>query len=323
MRVRVRNYIWRKAATRAWLDEHEPTLQEKTGGTHAVIETPTRTRLEIEFFCETVAIAEELKGLFGGSFRELSKDWEAQWFVAHRTKPLRIGKRLLVVSEATEKRQPNCLIIPASVAFGTGEHATTAMSLRILERLTRGRPDGWRMLDAGTGSGILALAGRRFGARDVIAIDNDPMAIKTAKWNARENGIRGVKFIVRDITRAITGRFDLITANLYSELLQRTLPGFRKSLASDGWLILSGVLRTQEHDLLASLHGSGFAVSEARRRGKWIALAAFPSRAHAHNRARNRNLGPSITSTSTIMSTSRNRKTRLTPPTRKSTFPVP
>jgi ribosomal protein L11 methyltransferase len=132
------------------------------------------------------------------------------------------------------------------------------------------------MLDAGTGSGILALAGRRFGAGDVIAIDNDPLAIKTAKWNSRQNGIRGVKFLVGDVREISAEGYDIITANLYSELLRETLPRFRRSLRADGRLILSGVLRAQEPGLVRALHRDGFQVCETRRRGKWIALVAAP-----------------------------------------------
>src|SRR5213079_2251151 len=93
------------------------------------------------------------------------------------------------------------LIIPAGVAFGTGEHATTAMSLRLLEKLTRRWKPGWSIVDLGTGSGILALAGKRFGANRVIGIDNDPTAIATAKENARLNKIDNVDFRVTDVRR--------------------------------------------------------------------------------------------------------------------------
>ncbi len=145
------------------------------------------------------------------------------------------------------------LIIPAGAAFGTGEHATTAMSLRLLERVTRGRPAGWRMLDAGTGSGILALAARRFGAGEVVAVDNDPRAIKTARANARSNHIRGLEFVVGDVRKQVRGKFDLIAANLYSELLAAVLPRFRRGLREDGRLILSGVLRRQERGIARGL----------------------------------------------------------------------
>src|SRR6185503_7295831 len=100
------------------------------------------------------------------------------------------GKRL-VVTRNTKHREtvsfPYRLIIPAGAAFGTGDHATTAMSLRMMERLTRDWRAGWSAVDLGTGSGILALAAKRFGASRVAGIDLDPMAIATAKENARLN----------------------------------------------------------------------------------------------------------------------------------------
>ncbi len=130
------------------------------------------------------------------------------------------------------------------------------------------------MLDAGTGSGILALAAARFGAEIISAIDNDPLAISTAKENARRNRIENVEFVCGDVTKAIRGRFDVIAANLFSDLLITMLPRFRIALASEGFLILSGVMRNQEAGLLRVLKINSFAISETRHRGKWIALLA-------------------------------------------------
>ncbi|MEP6956941.1 MAG: 50S ribosomal protein L11 methyltransferase, partial [Chthoniobacterales bacterium] len=120
----------------------------------------------------------------------------------------------------------------------------------------------------------LALAGKRFGAGKVRAIDYDRTAIATARENARRNAIGGLQFAVADVTRGTVGTFDIITANLYSDLLETVLPQFRSSLAADGMLILSGVLRSQEPGLTRGLRRNGFRVLEARRRGKWVALLA-------------------------------------------------
>ena len=87
------------------------------------------------------------------------------------------------------------------MAFGTGEHATTGMSLRLLEQLTRRWNPGWSLTDLGTGSGILALAAKCFGAGRVIGIDNDPAAISMAKSNARLNKIRGATFQLADVRK--------------------------------------------------------------------------------------------------------------------------
>ena len=272
MRKRVQNYIWQKSATATWLVQNEELVREQTNGSYATIERPGMSRVRLESFCETRRAAEGLKSILGGSVRPLPSDWSERFFAAHRTAPLKIGRRLTISSDEDDVAAGERLIIPAGVAFGTGEHATTAMSLRLLERATRPLPLGWRMLDAGTGSGILALAGWRFGARRVLAIDNDAMALSAAKENARRNGVRGVTFIVGDVQKRIRGTFDVVTANLYSELLITVLPKFREVLTPDGSLILSGVLRQQERELTAGLRETGLRATETRRRGKWIAL---------------------------------------------------
>lgn len=159
------------------------------------------------------------------------------------------------------------------MAFGTGEHATTAMCLRLLEQITRQFQPGWTMLDAGTGSGILAIAGRYFGARRVLAIDNDPLACTAAKRNARVNGVGKIEFSTGDILKQkLTGKFEIITANLFSEIVIAALPIWSRLLAPGGQLILSGILRSQETTVGRALRRHGFTTSEIRRRGKWIAL---------------------------------------------------
>ncbi len=273
MPKRAPTYIWRKLVTPEWLETNEPKLHEMTDGGFAVIERVGRTRLLVEVASENRAKAHALQREFGGRSEKLSDDWLNEMLRAKSTKPIRVGKRLVVVNDE-RNAGPDTLIIPACAAFGTGEHATTAMTLRLLERVTRPLARGWRMFDAGTGSGILAFAGRRFGAREVIGVENNPLALSTAKQNARLNRIRRVKFIEGDVEELLEGEFDIVTANLYSELLMQFLPRFRGALADGGKLILSGVMRAQERELMRAMTRAKFEVMEIRRRGKWIALLA-------------------------------------------------
>ena len=167
--------------------------------------------------------------------------------------------------------KPALLVIPASMAFGTGEHATTAMSLRFLEQLTRRWNREWSLLDLGTGSGILALAAKRFGAACVIGIDNDPAAISVARSNARLNQIRGATFQLGNVCKwKLARETDVVTANLYSDLLVEILP----KLCATGWLILSGILRSQQDELVHALQRNNFDVMNTKRRGKWLAILA-------------------------------------------------
>ncbi|MFN2477432.1 MAG: 50S ribosomal protein L11 methyltransferase [Chthoniobacterales bacterium] len=279
MRAERPSFIWRKRASREWLAANEWAVTEATSGSFAVIENPRQTRLLLEAFCPRLEIAEKLQAQFGGSSKRLRADWEQQALATSAIKPLRIGRRLIVASDPADLRDCDAgttLIVAAGVGFGTGGHATTAMSLRMLERITRQMSPGWRMFDAGTGSGILALAGCRFEASEVVAVENDPLALATAKANARRNKIRGVKFILGDATTAQAGTFDIITANLYSELLAIALPRWRKNLKDGARIIISGIMGTQEGDILRVLRANRYGVEETRRRGKWIALLCRP-----------------------------------------------
>ncbi|MFL6569113.1 MAG: 50S ribosomal protein L11 methyltransferase [Chthoniobacterales bacterium] len=245
-------YLWRRRATPAWWAAHESTLRERFGPCLAIIEQPNRKTLQIEITCES---PKELKE-FGGDARKLPRDWLTRFARQQKAKPLRINRREL--------------IIPAGAAFGTGEHATTAMSLTMLKEMLRA---GDSAVDLGTGSGILALAAHLLGAKRVVAIDNDPIAIRTARENARHNRIRGVQFVLGDARRSpASERFDVLTANLFSELLIEALPKWRQVLKENARLILSGVLRIQERDVLRALRANGFRVIKVRRRGKWIAM---------------------------------------------------
>jgi ribosomal protein L11 methyltransferase len=145
------------------------------------------------------------------------------------------------------------------------------MSLRFLEELTRHWKRGWSLVDVGTGTGILALAAKYFGARRAIAVDNDPAAISVAKANAQVNKIRGVSFQLGDVHKWKSAQeTDVITANLHSDLLIEILP----KLGSSGWLILSGVLRSQQNELVRALKRNRFGIIKMKRRGKWVAILA-------------------------------------------------
>jgi ribosomal protein L11 methyltransferase len=269
-------YIWRKSATADWLERNLDHLLRRYGNALAIIERPGKARMLVDLSCRESKEARHLQREFGGHIEKLPRDWLRRLVDRNPARPLRIGSRLIVSRAADRKaNDARSIIIPAEAAFGTGEHATTAMCLRMLERVTRKRAHGWTMFDAGTGSGILAIAGIRLGAARVLAIDNDPLACSIAKRNARANRVRNIEFRTGDVLKQNFRRFDIITANLFSEILAAALPVWKRSLAGDGGLILSGVLHSQERSLVTSLRRNGFAVQETRRRGKWIALLAF------------------------------------------------
>lgn len=261
--------VWRKRASESWLAAHTSELHKIANTRLAIIQTPPRKKLLVEIAGVRPPDLQRLRG-FGGSVEKLPPNWLTQFQRGQKAKSLAIGRRLMITSAAG--REPS-LVIPAGAAFGTGEHATTAMSLRLLEQISRKLPRGWHMLDLGTGSGIFALAARKLGAGKVVAIDFDPIAISTAKGNGRRNRITKVEFHVADARKfRAAGKFEIVTANLFSELLLECLPRIAAALKADGHVILSGVLRAQEHDVRCAILKARFETELVRRRGKWVAI---------------------------------------------------
>ena len=164
------------------------------------------------------------------------------------------------------------LLVPAGMAFGTGDHDTTATCLRFLadvsDELT-GKT--WELLDLGAGSGILALAARVLGARKVEASDFDPHAVRTAKENVKLNHLRGVvvkKADVREWTPTRT--WEVVAANLFSGLLVEVAPKIVAAVAPGGRLVFSGILRVQEAEVLAAFRKAGLRIDRTVRKGKWV-----------------------------------------------------
>jgi ribosomal protein L11 methyltransferase len=269
-------FFWRKSAEPRWVKAHEDALQAKASGQLVIVRRPERKRLVLEIICRSRRNSSALLKEFGGRIEALPRNW-LERFSRADSKPIKIGKRLIIssvggtlVSRLSSHKGRSHIIIPTSLAFGTGEHATTAMSLRLLERLTRRLKRGWSLVDLGTGSGVLVLAAKRFDAGHVIGIDNDPAAISVAKSNARLNKIRGVSFQLGDVRKwKSVQETDLITANLYSDLLIEILP----KLGSE-WLILSGILRNQQNELIRALRRNRYETIRTKRRGKWVAILA-------------------------------------------------
>ena len=267
--------LWKKQASAAWLATNEPELAYLAGENLAIISRAGRARSIVQITCSRRSEALKLVRRFGGDLETLPRNWRQLAVADHP--PIRVGRRLEITSAPTQRHHAprSRLVIPAAGAFGTGEHATTALSLRLLEETTRSLPPGWGLLDAGTATGILALAARCLGAGEVFGVDNDPRAVAHARRNARLNQISQARFLARDILFCKpNANYDVVTANLFSELLIAALPIFRCALRRRGRLILSGILREQADSVVRALHRAGFRLEKTRRRGRWVALLA-------------------------------------------------
>ena len=265
------NWCWRR-----WIDSDQieiwiGRLQARVGSAWTLTGLSRRTRLLAEAYVESRPAAFALQRQLGGQVRWVKA---ADWLSRGPSIPLRIGGKFEIVHEsapAIQRRSLPRLRIPHGVAFGSGEHATTALLLRALARRTL---KGCRVLDVGTGSGILALAARLLGAREIVGVDFDPEAVRTARQNERLNfRAPHIRWLCADIRQWRTSiRHDVVLANLFSSVLVEAAAKIAASVAPGGCLWLSGILRTQEREVTAAYRRRGLVLARFARRGKWVVL---------------------------------------------------
>jgi ribosomal protein L11 methyltransferase len=199
--------------------------------------------------------------------------WAENW--KSNFKPLRITPRLVVKppwEEYRKQRGELVIEIDPGMAFGTGTHPSTQMCLQALEEIMLSSPHPPSMLDVGTGSGILAIAARKVGVRQVLAIDIDPVAIDCARKNAALNNInRGIDFRVGS-PDGLRRNFAIIVANLLPQELLKVAPFLPKRMSSGGTLIISGLLRGQEKESISAFAEQSLEILRSRESRGWACL---------------------------------------------------
>jgi ribosomal protein L11 methyltransferase len=163
-----------------------------------------------------------------------------------------------------------------SPAFGTGLHATTALCLEALDDLVEAAKPA-RLLDVGTGSGILALAALRRGVGRAVGLDIDPMALHAAAENARLNALDGSLDLVRGGADAVRGSWPLVVANIRAAELIEMAPSLVRRLESRGRLVLSGIPHAVAADVTATYRRLGMREGGQEQRAGWTALVMAPS----------------------------------------------
>lgn len=200
-------------------------------------------------------------------------DWANEWKKYYH--PLRIT-RFLTIVPAWLDYQPQqagelVMRLDPDMAFGTGSHPTTVLMLRLLEAQVRG---GETMIDVGTGSGVLALAARMLGAKQVLATDVDAAAVANAKANLALNDSAGIQVIANNLLQGVTLQADLVAANILADVLTPLIPQVPTVLKPHGRLLLSGIYYDKAAAIQTVLKQSGLRVLEQAQLGDWIALVA-------------------------------------------------
>ena len=201
------------------------------------------------------------------------QDWMQKWKEGFEA--IEIGERLTIAPSWKVPGEANGRVvvqIDPGMAFGTGTHETTRLCLEAIERCWR----GGKLLDVGTGTGILAIAAAALvpGSR-VVAIDIDPQAVEVARENAAINGVSDSIELFEAQPRELAGReFDVSVANLTAEVIIDLLDDLAACVVTEGLMILSGILSELAGDVERSLVASGLEVIERREAGEWSALVA-------------------------------------------------
>jgi len=208
-------------------------------------------------------------------FEVPAQDWSKAWRKHHR--PLKVGPRSWIYPpwELPESAPGDALVcIDPGMAFGTGQHPTTALCLERLDELLHRKP-GADVLDVGTGSGILALLAARLGAGRIVGTENDPVAIAVATENASANGLAKDRISWQlaspsELVGEDARPFDIVVANILLNTLTELAPQIAEKVAAGGKLVLSGLLSAQAALAEGAYEQVGLRASGRREREGWV-----------------------------------------------------
>ena len=212
------------------------------------------------------------------SLRE--QDWDENWKQYYQ--PFPVGERLYIVPEwLREEPVPEgrrAVYLNPGLIFGTGSHGTTRLCLEGVERYVR---PGDRVLDLGTGSGILAIAALLLGAEQAVGCDIDPKAARVAAENASYNGVEGrFQVYTGDVNgdaalqQKLAGRYQVVLANIIADIIIPLTAAAGNYLAPGGTFLTSGIIDSRARDVAEALERNGFTIVETREREGWVSYAA-------------------------------------------------
>ena len=202
------------------------------------------------------------------------EDWAESWKAYFW--PEKVGKRIVIKPTWREyERRPGEIVIEIDpgMAFGTGSHPTTSLCIRMIEDYLE---PGWELLDVGTGSGILMIAAGKMGAASVWGVDIDDVAIAVSRKNLLLNGIPEASFrvLTGSLISGISRRFDVVVANILTEIILELMPSIPGVLKSGGLFVASGIIAENRDQIVSALTKRNFDVLEVREKEGWIAVAA-------------------------------------------------
>lgn len=201
------------------------------------------------------------------------EDWANEWKKYY--KPTKIGEKLVVKPtwEDYEVQDGDLVIeLDPGMAFGTGTHETTTMCMRELEKYVT---EDSKVFDIGCGSGILAIAAAKLGAKDVIAVDLDEVAVKVAAENVAHNHVQdSVQVLHGNLIDVVSDKADVVVANIIADIIKILAKDVHSCMKEDAVFISSGIIHAKVDEVKESLIENGFEIIEVKTLGEWNAIVA-------------------------------------------------
>jgi ribosomal protein L11 methyltransferase len=200
------------------------------------------------------------------------EDWANNWKKYY--KPTKIGDRIIIKpiwEEYSINADEIIVELDPGMAFGTGTHETTRMCVLALEKYTTSNSE---VFDIGTGSGILAITAAKLGAKHVVGVDLDPVAVDSAKENVAFNNIENIEILEGNLMDVVKGKADVIVANIIAEIIVVLIDDVKESLVPGGYFISSGIIRERNELVVEKLLESGFEITEVNQDGEWMCIVA-------------------------------------------------
>ena len=200
-------------------------------------------------------------------------DWANSWKAYY--KPIKIGEKIVIVPawEKYEAKEGEMVVrMDPGMAFGTGSHETTRLVIGLLEKYING---GERVLDVGTGSGILAICASKLGAEKCRAYDIDPVAVKVARENIKDSGLTNISCDQSDLLRQVDtaeGGYDVICANIVADIIIRMTPDVAKYMNDGAVILASGIIVERSEDVINCFEQNGFKIVDRAEENGWCAL---------------------------------------------------
>ncbi|NUN10586.1 MAG: 50S ribosomal protein L11 methyltransferase [Ignavibacteriaceae bacterium] len=201
-----------------------------------------------------------------------TKNWNKEW--EDNREIIKVGKRFVIrpsFKDYTPESGEIALTIDPKMSFGTGEHATTRLVMEMLEEIVKG---GERVLDVGTGTGILAIAAVKLGAASAVGVDNDDWCLENGIENITQNGVADtVKILTGELKDIPAEKFDIVLANIQKDVLIQLAGEFGAYIKPDGFLVLSGILTGDEEDIINKYSSLGYSLHKTIYMDEWICIA--------------------------------------------------